>query len=136
MTRRLRRQPSAARRAQVRRADSAPRIAVPTAFITHPSSLLHDMGPYHPECPERLTAIGDRLISAGLDSYLHALHGAGGDARASSRACTARDYIATIEAASPASGLHFIDPDTALNPAFADRGAARGGRAGPRAPTS
>ncbi len=28
------------------------------------------MGPYHPECPDRLHAIGDRLISAGLDVYL------------------------------------------------------------------
>ena len=26
------------------------------------------------------------------------------------------DYIATIEAESPASGLHYIDPDTAMNP--------------------
>ena len=43
---------------------------VPTAFITHPSFLLHDMGPYHPECPDRLRAIGDRLIAAGLDGYL------------------------------------------------------------------
>src|SRR5437660_5199339 len=46
------------------------RYPVPTAYITHPSSLLHDMGPYHPECPDRLRAIGDRLISSGLDSYL------------------------------------------------------------------
>jgi acetoin utilization deacetylase AcuC-like enzyme len=88
---------------------------VPTAYITHPSSLLHDMGPYHPECPDRIGAIGDRLISAGLDGYLrhytaptvtHAqlarVHGA--------------EYIAAIEAASPASGLHYIDPDTALCP--------------------
>ncbi len=43
---------------------------VPTAYITHPSFLLHDMGPYHPECPDRLRAIGDRLIGSGLDSYL------------------------------------------------------------------
>ena len=41
-----------------------------TAFITHPSFLLHDMGPYHPECPARLTAISDRLIAAGLDAHL------------------------------------------------------------------
>jgi len=26
------------------------------------------MGPYHPECPDRLHAIGDRLIAAGLDA--------------------------------------------------------------------
>jgi acetoin utilization deacetylase AcuC-like enzyme len=88
---------------------------VPTAYITHPSSLLHDMGPYHPECPDRLHAIGDRLISAGLDVYLRHY-----TAPAATQAQLARvhggEYLATIEAASPASGLHYIDPDTALNP--------------------
>jgi acetoin utilization deacetylase AcuC-like enzyme len=32
-----------------------------TAYITHPSSLRHEMGPGHPECPERLSAIQDLL---------------------------------------------------------------------------
>ena len=88
---------------------------MPTAYITHPSSLLHDMGPYHPECPDRLHAIGDRLIAAGLDAYLRHY-----TARAATREEIARvhgaAYIDAIEAASPESGLHFIDPDTALNP--------------------
>jgi acetoin utilization deacetylase AcuC-like enzyme len=88
---------------------------VATAYITHPSSLLHDMGPYHPECPDRLHAIGDRLISSGLDGYLFHY-----TAPPATREQIARvhgdEYIATIEAASPSSGLHFIDPDTALNP--------------------
>ena len=43
---------------------------MPVAFITHPSCLLHEMGPYHPECPERLMAVGDRMIAAGIDPYL------------------------------------------------------------------
>ena len=30
---------------------------MPTALITHPACLLHDNGPYHPECPDRLRAI-------------------------------------------------------------------------------
>jgi len=79
------------------------------------SSLLHDMGPYHPECPDRLHAIGDRLISAGLDGYLRHY-----TAPAATHAQLVRvhgnDYLAAIEAASPASGLHYIDADTALNP--------------------
>ena len=88
---------------------------MPTAYITHPSFLLHEMGPYHPECPDRLTSINDRMIAAGIDPYLRhytappatreqiaRVHGAG--------------YIDSIEAASPEEGLHFIDPDTALNP--------------------
>jgi acetoin utilization deacetylase AcuC-like enzyme len=88
---------------------------VPTAYITHPSSLLHDMGPYHPECPDRLHAIGDRLISAGLDVYLHHY-----TAPAATHDQLARvhgeGYLATIADESPTSGLHFIDPDTAMNP--------------------
>src|SRR5512134_2978740 len=73
------------------------------------------MGPYHPECPERLNAIGDRLIAAGLDPYL--LHRT---AAAATRDQIARvhsaAYIDEIESASPDSGLHYIDPDTALCP--------------------
>ena len=86
-----------------------------TAYITHPSSLLHDMGPYHPECPDRLTAIGDRLISAGLDPYLHHYTAPMATHKQLARA-HGEEYIAAIDAASPASGLHFLDPDTALCP--------------------
>ena len=88
---------------------------MPTAFITHPSFLLHEMGPYHPECPERLSAISDRLIAAGLDPYVKHY-----TAPAATHEQIARvhgtAYIDEIVAASPVEGLHFIDPDTALNP--------------------
>src|SRR5262249_52148729 len=46
------------------------KMTMPVAFITHPSCSLHEMGPYHPECPERLAAVGDRMIAAGIDPYL------------------------------------------------------------------
>jgi len=88
---------------------------VPTAYITHPSSLLHDMGPYHPECPDRLHAIGDRLISAGLDVYLRH-YTAPAVTQAQLTRVHGAEYLASIEAASPATGLHYLDPDTALNP--------------------
>ena len=88
---------------------------MPTAYITHPSSLLHDMGPYHPECPDRLRAIGERLISSGLDSYLQHY-----EAPAATHEQLARvhgeGYLASLEAESPVSGLHYIDPDTAMCP--------------------
>jgi acetoin utilization deacetylase AcuC-like enzyme len=88
---------------------------VPTAYITHPSCLQHDMGPYHPECPERLSAIGDRLIAAGLDPYL--LHRTAAPATRDQIARVHGDgYIDEIEGAVPESGLHYIDPDTALCP--------------------
>ena len=88
---------------------------MPTAFISHPSSLLHDMGPYHPECPDRLQAIGDRLISAGLDGYLQH-HEAPAATHAQLARVHGEGYLATLEAESPASGLHYIDPDTAMCP--------------------
>ncbi|OWQ93191.1 deacetylase [Roseateles aquatilis] len=41
-----------------------------TAFISHPDCLRHDMGAGHPECPQRLAAIDDWLISHGIDAAL------------------------------------------------------------------
>lgn len=88
---------------------------MPVAYITHPSCLLHDMGQFHPECPERINAVNDRLIASGLDGYL--LHRT---ATPATREQIARvhgeAYIDSIEQASPAEGLHYIDPDTAMNP--------------------
>ena len=87
---------------------------MPIAYLTHPSCLLHEMGSYHPECPDRLTAISDRLIASGVDgSVTHITARPATDdeiARVHGRA-----YIAELRAASPAEGLHYLDPDTALN---------------------
>lgn len=41
-----------------------------TAYFTHPDCRLHDMGPGHPESPQRLDAIEDRLLVSGLDIAL------------------------------------------------------------------
>jgi acetoin utilization deacetylase AcuC-like enzyme len=38
-----------------------------TAFYLPAECRLHDMGPGHPECPERLDAISDHLRATGLD---------------------------------------------------------------------
>ena len=40
------------------------------AYLTHPSFLLHEMGPNHPECPERLAVIADRLLLRGVTDYM------------------------------------------------------------------
>ncbi|WP_462152073.1 histone deacetylase family protein [Pseudoalteromonas xiamenensis] len=43
-----------------------------TAIITHPLCRRHKMIADHPECPERLDAISDRILASGLDlSLLH-----------------------------------------------------------------
>jgi len=41
-----------------------------TAIFSHPDCLRHEMGDWHPECPERLRAIDDQLILARLDGLL------------------------------------------------------------------
>ncbi|MDE2397424.1 MAG: histone deacetylase family protein [Burkholderiales bacterium] len=41
-----------------------------TAFYSHAECRLHDMGPGHPECPQRLDAINDHLLATGLDIAL------------------------------------------------------------------
>ncbi len=77
--------------------------------------MLHDMGAYHPECPARLAAIGDRLIAAGVDPYLRH-YTAPAATREQLERCHDDAYLDDVEAASPDAGLHFIDPDTALCP--------------------
>ncbi|MBA2675195.1 histone deacetylase family protein [Ramlibacter sp.] len=41
-----------------------------TGYFTHPHCRKHDMGPGHPECPERLDAIEDRLLMSGVGDAL------------------------------------------------------------------
>ena len=41
-----------------------------TAIYSHPECLRHEMGDWHPECPERLRAIDDQLILARLDGLI------------------------------------------------------------------
>ena len=41
-----------------------------TGYFTHADCRQHEMGPGHPECPQRLDAIEDRLIATGLKDVL------------------------------------------------------------------
>ncbi len=42
----------------------------PTGYFTHSLFRRHEMGEGHPECPQRLAAIEDRLLITGLDTAL------------------------------------------------------------------
>jgi acetoin utilization deacetylase AcuC-like enzyme len=86
-----------------------------TAFIRHRDCLLHDMGQHHPECPDRLHAIEDQLIAAGLVGYL-AEHDAPLAARGNLARVHSAEYLDALEAAVPTRGLAHLDPDTAMNP--------------------
>jgi len=88
---------------------------VTTAYITHPSFLLHDMGPHHPECPDRLGAIGDRMIASGVEAQVTPFTAPAATDEQLGRVHGQR-YIEHIQGASPAQGLHYLDPDTALCP--------------------
>jgi acetoin utilization deacetylase AcuC-like enzyme len=91
------------------------RRTMATAFVTHADCLKHEMGAYHPERPERLTAIEDQLIASGLGGHL-----ARYEAPLASDEELARvhpiEYVRAIRDASPQDGTVHLDPDTAMNP--------------------
>lgn len=86
-----------------------------TAFITHRDCWLHDMGAHHPECPDRLSAINDRLIAAGLDMFL-SFHDAPLATVDNIARAHSRDYVEQTIAAAPEHGIRHLDPDTAMCP--------------------
>ncbi|CAB1368479.1 histone deacetylase family protein [Denitratisoma oestradiolicum] len=88
---------------------------MPTAYITHRDCGLHNMGPHHPECPERLAAINDRLIAAGLDLYLQH-HDAPLAGMEHLLRVHPRPYIEQLQESSPSHGIVHLDPDTAMSP--------------------
>ena len=85
------------------------------AFITHRDCWQHDMGSHHPECPDRLGAIQDRLIAAGLDLYL-AYHDAPLAKTEQLLRAHSRAHVEMIERTAPAHGIAHVDPDTAMSP--------------------
>ena len=86
-----------------------------TAFITHRDCLLHDMGTYHPECPQRLTAINDHLIAQGIDAYF-SYHDAPLATFEQLLRVHPASHLERIKRASPTHGVVHLDPDTAMNP--------------------
>lgn len=87
-----------------------------TAYITHSDCSRHEMLAGHPECPERLGAIEDRLLASGLMDFLRHY-----DAPKAEREqlCAVHDaeYVDTVFEAAPAQGEDLVplDPDTWMN---------------------
>ncbi|MDY0072782.1 MAG: histone deacetylase family protein [Thauera sp.] len=86
-----------------------------TAFITHRDCWLHDMGDMHPESPERLSAINDRLIASGLDMYI-SFHDAPLATREQILRVHPAEYLDDLLDKVPETGIRRLDPDTAMNP--------------------
>lgn len=86
-----------------------------SAFITHPDCARHEMGPHHPECPQRLAAIQDHLLAKGLLDYMVPHEAPLATEEQLARAHNAL-YVKEILAAAPTEGYVSLDPDTFMNP--------------------
>lgn len=73
------------------------------------------MGSNHPESPDRLSAIEDRLIASGLDMVLQH-HNAPMATREQLYRVHDAEYVEQIFRLSPQKGHVEIDPDTSMNP--------------------
>ena len=85
------------------------------AFITHADCARHEMGPQHPECPERLGAIHDLLLVKGLLDYMNPYDAPLATPQQLARAHSAM-YVQELLASAPAEGHRQVDPDTAMCP--------------------
>jgi acetoin utilization deacetylase AcuC-like enzyme len=85
-----------------------------TAYITHADCLRHEMGPGHPECPGRLSAINEQMRASGLADDLRALEAPLAEADDIKQVHQAA-YVDQIFANAPAAGYLQLDPDTAMN---------------------
>jgi len=94
-----------------------------TGYFTHRDFWKHDMGAGHPECPERLDAIEDRLLVTGVGDALERLDVPLATLPQIVRAHTTRhlEYLEELTqrliADVPAGGPDHaqVDPDTSLN---------------------
>ncbi|MDE2364333.1 MAG: histone deacetylase family protein [Hyphomicrobiales bacterium] len=86
-----------------------------TLFVTHRSSLAHDMGPEHPERPDRVRAIERILENERFQSLLREQAPFG--ERETILRAHPEAYVAALERAAPTEGIVQLDGDTAMMPA-------------------
>ena len=94
-----------------------------TGYFTHRDCRKHEMGPGHPECPERLDAIEDRLLISGVGDALVRCEAplASIDdmelAHGRMHVASLRGVTDTLREVIEAGGPPYaqIDPDTAMN---------------------
>ena len=94
-----------------------------TGYFTHGDCRKHEMGAGHPECPQRLDAIEDRLLACGVGDALDR-RGAPPAARADIELAHGRMFVASLrglsetlneELAAGGPAHTQIDPDTCIN---------------------
>lgn len=74
------------------------------------------MGSWHPECPERLDAVNDQLLSNGILPLLDAMESTRRATEEEILRVHTRAHLDHLKALSPASGYAAIDGDTSMNP--------------------
>jgi acetoin utilization deacetylase AcuC-like enzyme len=85
-----------------------------TAYITHADCLRHEMGPGHPENPERLSSVNEHMRNSGLLEQLRCLEAPLAEAWDIKRVHTPA-YVDLIFDNAPREGYAQLDPDTAMN---------------------
>ena len=74
------------------------------------------MGSWHPECPERLDAINDHLLSSGILLLLDVEDGPRPASEGEILRVHTRSHLEYLKKLSPSSGYAAIDGDTTMNP--------------------
>ncbi len=86
-----------------------------TGLVYHPAYLEHDMGPGHPESPNRLRAIMQRLEESGTAAQLTRIE----PRRAEDEwimQVHSPNYVASLNRHVPTDGRVSLDPDTSMSP--------------------
>ena len=86
-----------------------------TAFFSHDDFMKHNMGPEHPESPERLAAIVSYLADTGLDQKLDWVRPEE-ITRDQLLMVHPEKYLHQLDLMQPTRGRVFTDPDTAMMP--------------------
>ncbi|MFP8967696.1 histone deacetylase family protein [Pokkaliibacter sp. CJK22405] len=86
-----------------------------TAYISHDDCALHDVGPDHPESPQRLIAIGHHLQRSGLISQLQAHRAVSVMPEQLAMAHTPQ-HLSKLQKLAPKEGIIWADDDTVLCP--------------------
>ena len=85
-----------------------------TGYLSHQDCLRHEMGEFHPECPERLQAIEDQLILSRIDSFLTRIDPPLATEEQLALVHTP-EHIQFVKSNIPESGHYEIDGDTCMN---------------------
>ncbi|HRK20153.1 MAG TPA: histone deacetylase family protein [Hyphomicrobiaceae bacterium] len=89
-----------------------------TLLLTHPSFLLHDTGPGHPERPDRIRAIDRALSHEIFNPLVREEAPLRDDVMAAITLAHPQAYVDMLEAARPGAGEEAVhlDPDTVMSP--------------------